>query len=87
MILKYTNSFEDFVELHLFLDTIKKSRIFYFKFRKIVLYACYLYFIVATIKFVKLYYLHTKIVVIFCIFILMIAIFLHKIVKSEPKFY
>jgi hypothetical protein len=87
MTLKYTNSLEDWIEFHYFLDTIKKSRVFYFKFRKIVLYACYLYFLVAAIKFAKLYYLNTKIVVIFCIFILMIAILLHKIIKLEPKFY
>ncbi|WP_346885213.1 YcxB family protein [Clostridium sp. UBA4395] len=87
MTLKYTNSLEDWIEFHYFLDTIKKNRIFYFKFRKIVLYACYLYFIVATIKFIKLYYLHTKLVVTFCIFTLTIAILLYKIVKLEPKFY
>ncbi len=87
MILKYTNSLDDWIEFHYFVDTIKKSRIFYFKFREIVLYACYLYFLVAIIKVTKLYYLHTKIVVIFCIFTLLIAIFFHKIVKLEPKFY
>jgi len=87
MTLKYANSLEDWIEFHYFLDTIKKNRIFYFKFRKIVLYACYLYFIVATIKFIKLYYFHIKLVVIFCIFTLTIAILLYKIVKLEPKFY
>ena len=87
MILKYTNGLEDFVELHYFLDTIKKSRIFYFKFRKIYLYAFYLYSLLAIIKVTKLYYLHTKIVVIFCMFTLLIDILLYKIVKLEPKFY
>ncbi|WP_346887414.1 YcxB family protein [Clostridium sp. UBA1056] len=87
MILKYTNGLEDFVELHYFLDTIKKNRIFYFKFRKIYLYAFYLYSLLAIIKVTKLYYLHTKIVVIFCMFTLLIDILLYKIVKLEPKFY
>jgi hypothetical protein len=87
MTLKYTNSLEDWIEFHYFVNTIKKSRIFYFKFREIVIYACYIFFLVAIIRILKLYYLHAKIVVIFCIFTLMIAILLHKIVKLEPKFY
>jgi hypothetical protein len=50
MILKYTNSLEDWIEFHYFVDVIEKSRIFYFKFSKIVLYVFYLYSLLAIIK-------------------------------------
>jgi len=87
MTLKYTNSLEDWIEFHYFLDTIKNSRIFYFKFRKIYLYAFYLYSLLAIIRILKLHYWHIKLAIIFCIFILMIDILLYIIIKLEPKFY
>ena len=88
MILKYTNSLEDWIEFHYFVDVIGKSRIFYFKFSKIVLYVFYLYSLLTIIKITKLYYLHPKIIVIFCMFTLMIDIFLHIIFnKLGPKLY
>ena len=87
MILKYTNSLEDWIELHYFLDTIKKSRIFYFKFRKIALYAYYLYCILAILWFANKYSWDIKLIVILCIAALLITILLHIIIKCEHKLY
>lgn len=87
MILKFTNSFNDFVESQLFLDPLKKSRIFYLKFRKIALYAYYLYCILAILWFANESYWDIKLIIILCISILFITIMLHLVIKCEPKFY
>ncbi len=93
MLLKYTNSIEDLIELHLFLNTIKKNRVFYFKFREIVLYACYLYCLGAIVYLFSLLYKYSfnikliGTVIIGTLVIIILVLLLHRIVKLEPKFY
>ncbi len=93
MTLKYTNSLEDWIEFHYFLDTIKKSRIFYFKFRKIALYACYLYCLCTILYLLSLIYkssFDVKVigdVVIGTLIVIILIILLNIIIKLEPKFY
>lgn len=93
MTLKYTNNLDDWIEFHYFLDTIKKNRIFYFKFRKIVLYACYLYCLCTILYFLSLIYKSSfdiKVigdVVIGTLVVIILVILLNIIIKLEPKFY
>jgi|GEM_PF-1081078 len=93
MILKYTNSLDDFVEMHYFLDTIKKSRIFYFKFRKIAVYAGYIYCLCTILYFLSLIYRSSfdiKVigdVIIGTLVVIILVILLNIIIKLEPKFY
>lgn len=42
MVLKYTNTIDEFVEMQCFLDKIKKGRIFQIKVFSIILFACYM---------------------------------------------
>jgi len=93
MILKYTNSIEDLIELHLFLDTIKKNRVFYFKFRKIFLYVIYIFCICCIIYSFSLIYKYsfaTEVIReegVYILGFISLFILLNKIVKLEPKFY
>lgn len=93
MTLKYTNSLEDWIEFHYFLDTIKKNRIFYFKFRKIAVYAGYIYCLCTILYFLSLIYKSSfdiKVigdVAIGTLVIIILVILLNIIIKLEPKFY
>jgi len=93
MILKYTNSFNDFIELHYFLDTIKKNRIFYFKFRKIFLYVSYILCIYCILYSSSLIYKYSFAIEVireegvYILGFIGLFILINKIVKLEPKFY
>ena len=93
MILKYTNSLEEFVELHYFVDTIKKSRIFYFKFRKIFLYLGYIFCLCCILYSFSLMYKYSFAIEairgegVNILGIIILVILINIIVKLEPKFY
>ncbi len=93
MILKYANSFEDFVELFLFLDIIKKSRIFYFKSRKIFLYVIYIFCICCIIYSFSLIYKYSFAIEVIrgeginILGIIILVILFNRIIKLEHKFY
>ena len=93
MLLKYTNSIEDLIELHLFLDTIKKNRIFYFKFRKIFLYVIYIFCICCIIYSFSLISKYSFAIEVIrgeglnILGIIILVILFNRLVKLEPKFY